>query len=106
MVAFPSRHEPFGTVTLEAWAYGKPLVVTDAQGPLETVRPEEDAVLVPKDNVDALADGLRRALEEPGLAARLVENASARHKAEYTRDACVKRYFEMIGNLLRDRGIC
>ena len=32
IVAFPSRYEPFGAVTVDAWAMKKPLVVADAQG--------------------------------------------------------------------------
>src|SRR3546814_14309418 len=71
VVAFPSRHEPFGTVSLEAWAYGKPLVTTDVDGPAELVRPDEDALVVPKDDVAALAQALRRAIEDRDLAARL-----------------------------------
>jgi glycosyltransferase involved in cell wall biosynthesis len=92
LVAFPSRHEPFGTVTLEAWAYGKPLVVTDVDGPAEVVRPEQDAVVVPRDDVEALAQGLRRVIDDPGLAERLVQAGSARHREGFTRDICTRRY--------------
>lgn len=99
IVAFPSRHEPFGTVTLEAWAYGKPLVVTDAQGPVEVVRPEEDGIMVPRDDVEALAEGFRRVIGDPALAAGLVSHGSARHRAEFTEAACVARYLDLIAKL-------
>jgi len=99
VVAFPSRHEPFGTVTLEAWAYGKPLVATDADGPAETIRAEEDGLIVPKDDVAALAEGFRRVLDDRELAERLVANAGARHAAEFTREACVRRYLDLFARL-------
>jgi len=99
VVAFPSRHEPFGTVSLEAWAYGKPLVTTDVDGPAELVRPEEDAVMVPRDDVDALAAGLRRVVEDKAFAARLVEAGRARHAAEFTREICVRNYLALFDRL-------
>jgi glycosyltransferase involved in cell wall biosynthesis len=99
IVAFPSRHEPFGTVTLEAWAYGKPLVVTDAQGPVEVVRPDEDGVMVPKDDPAALAAGFNRVLADPALARSLVERGAARHRAEFTEAACVARYLDLFRTL-------
>lgn len=99
VVAFPSRHEPFGTVSLEAWAYGKPLVTTDVDGPAELVRPEQDALMVPRDDVDALAGALRRAIEDKALAARLVAAGRARHAAEFTRDVCVGNYLALFDKL-------
>ena len=99
VVAFPSRHEPFGTVSLEAWAYGKPLVTTDVDGPAELVRPDEDALMVPRDSVDYLAAGLRRVIEDRGLAARLVAAVTARHRAEFTREICVRNYLTLFDRL-------
>jgi glycosyltransferase involved in cell wall biosynthesis len=95
IVAFPSRHEPFGTVTLEAWAYAKPLVVTDAQGPVEVVRPDQDGVMVPKNDPAALAAGFKRVLGNPDFARTLVEHGTARHQADFTEAACVARYLDL-----------
>ena len=90
MVAFPSRYEPFGTVTIEAWAANKPLVVADAAGPVATVTNEQDAILVPKDNVEALRDGLKRVLEDGELAHRLIENGARVYEAHFTKQAFVR----------------
>jgi len=37
IVCIPSRNEPFGIVTLEAWASGKPVVAADVGGPSEII---------------------------------------------------------------------
>jgi glycosyltransferase involved in cell wall biosynthesis len=90
VVAFPSRYEPFGNVTIEAWAAGKPLVVADAAGPAATVTHEHDALLVPKDNPEALREALKRVIEDAELAKRLVENGTRTYQAHFTKTAFVR----------------
>lgn len=53
LVAIPSRNEPFGIVTLEAWASNKPVVVTKSGGPREFVWHDNDGYLV-----DTSSDGM------------------------------------------------
>ncbi|MDX2276145.1 MAG: glycosyltransferase [Hyphomonadaceae bacterium] len=90
VVAFPSRYEPFGQVTIEAWAANKPLVTADAAGPAATVTNDVDALLVPKDNPKALRDALRRVIEDADLAKRLVENGARTYQANFTKTAFVR----------------
>ena len=51
----PSRYEPFGTVIVEAWATGRPLVATMADGARQYVRDGENGLLCPIDDPSALA---------------------------------------------------
>lgn len=90
VVAFPSRYEPFGNVTIEAWAAQRPLVVADSAGPAATVTNEVDALLVPKDDPDALREALRRALEDAELARKLVEGGTRSYEANFTKSAFVR----------------
>lgn len=90
VVAFPSRYEPFGAVTVEAWAAERPLVVADAAGPKATVTHESDALLVPKDDPAALRAALARVLAEPDLRARLIANGARSYEAGFTRQAFVR----------------
>ncbi|MBK1669396.1 hypothetical protein CKO28_15260 [Rhodovibrio sodomensis] len=99
VVVFPSRHEPFGTVSLEAWAYRRPLVAADASGPAGLVRPEEDALLVAREDDAALAEALTRVIDDPALAGQLVDRGHARYSRDYTEQACVRRYLETLGRL-------
>jgi len=103
LVVFPSRHEPFGTVSLEAWAYGRPLVASDAAGPAGLVRPESDALMVPRADPAALADAIRRLLADPALAARLAAAGRARYESDFTEAACVRRYCGLFARVLQTR---
>jgi glycosyltransferase involved in cell wall biosynthesis len=89
-VAFPSRYEPFGTVTVDAWAASRPLVAADAVGPAAYVVDGVNGLLVPKDNPAELAEAMRRVIMEPGLAARLVTGGREAYEATFTRAAFVR----------------
>jgi glycosyltransferase involved in cell wall biosynthesis len=85
VVALPSLVEPFGQVVLEAMAMQRPVLATSVGGPAELVTPETGALADPTD-VDAIRDGLQRAiaLGVPNPAGR---NAAAEHdlSAQVTR---------------------
>jgi glycosyltransferase involved in cell wall biosynthesis len=85
VVAFPSRYEPFGTVTVDAWAAGRPLVAADAVGPAAYVKDGVNGLLVAKNDVDALASALGRVIYDKALAARLVEGGRASYDSQFTK---------------------
>lgn len=101
VVALPSRYEPFGNVTIEAWAAGKPLVAADAAGPAATITPDVDALMVPRDNPAALSQALRRVLENRELARRLVEAGRRSYDPAYTKAAFVEAASELYGRIVR-----
>ena len=100
---FPSRYEPHGTVTMEAWSHRTPLVAAASAGPAAYVRDGEDGLLAPIDDAPALAAAIGRVIDEPALAARLVEGGWQRHQAEYTEEACVAGYLKLFQRLLAER---
>jgi len=65
---------------IEAMACGLCVVSTNVGGIPYLLDHEQDALLVPPNDPDAMADAVRRILTEPGLAERLSRNA--RRKAE------------------------
>jgi glycosyltransferase involved in cell wall biosynthesis len=101
-VAFPSRYEPFGTVTVDAWAASRPLVAADAVGPAAYVVDGVNGLLIPKNNVDALAAAMRRVLSEPGLASRLVAGGRASYEATFTRAAFVRDSLAFYERVVRE----
>lgn len=92
-VAFPSRYEPFGTVTVDAWAASRPLVAADAVGPAAYVENGVNGLLIPKDNVEELANAMSRVINEPGLAAKLVAGGRAAYEKQFTKQAFVRDSF-------------
>lgn len=87
--AFPSRYEAFGVALLEAMAAGVPIVAARAGGIPEFAVDGENALLVPPDDVAALAAALTRLANDGVLARRLAEGARAqaeRHSWEHVTD--------------------
>lgn len=62
---------------IEAMATGLCIVSTDVGGLPYLLTHEHDALLVPPDDAEAMANAIRRILTEPGLAERLSRNARA-----------------------------
>ena len=87
LVAFPSRYEPFGTVTVDAWAAKRPLVAADAVGPAAYVQDEENGLLIPKNDVDALANAMSRIIQDKTLANQIVAGGTAAYEAKFTKSA-------------------
>jgi phosphatidyl-myo-inositol dimannoside synthase len=83
VVAMPSRRtasdvEGFGTVFLEAGAFGKPSIGTLSGGIPDAIVEGETGFLVEERDTEALLDALRKTLMDPALRARMGQNASKR----------------------------
>jgi len=99
VVVVPSRIEPFGLVTLEAWAAGVPVVAADSPGPRYVIEPEVSGLLVPVEDAEALAEAVRRVLGDPLLARRLIEGGRRRlgeRFSEANTVAAYRDYFERV----------
>ncbi len=72
---FPSLWEGTPLTVFEALAMGKAIVATDADGLVDVLRHEHDAVIVPKRDAAALAAAMIHLIDEPDTRARLSEAA-------------------------------
>ena len=95
-----SRWEGLPLVVLEALAAGTPVVATAARGVRELVADGDTAVLAPPDDADALAEGLRRVLEDDTLSARLRANG-LRLAERYSEERMTERYLALYRSLAR-----
>ena len=69
MVCVPSRYEGWCMVAVEAAAAGKAVLGTDIDGLRDAVRHDETGVLVPPEDVGALAEGMRALIADDSKAA-------------------------------------
>jgi glycosyltransferase involved in cell wall biosynthesis len=97
---FPSLWEGTPLTLFEAMAAAKPIVATDADGLVDVLTDQRDAVIVPKRNAEALADRIVWLMDRPEERARLA--AAARESGrQYDIDAFVRK-MERLYVLLHD----
>ena len=90
IVVFPSLWEGTPLTAFEALAAGKPIVATDADGLLDILTADKDAIVVPKRDAAALANGVVQLIEDPARATALGAEAQ-RTGARYDIAAFVRK---------------
>lgn len=83
LAVFPSLYEPFGIVALEAAATGIPLATSHVGGLGEAVIDGQTGVVFPPRDVGALADGVRRVLDDPAAAQQRAVAARERLTSDF-----------------------
>jgi len=95
LVVHTADREPFGRALAEAMAMGRPVVAVNANGPAEIVRDGTDGMLVPADDVGAIAVAVLELVRSPGRRASLGCAARERIVAAFDRDAFGARMAEL-----------
>lgn len=98
---FPSLWEGTPLTVFETMAAGKPIVATDADGLLDVLTDERDALIVPKRDAAALAAKIVRLIDAPMERERLAANARETSR-EYDIAAFVRK-MERLYDLLHAR---
>ncbi|MBF0236063.1 MAG: glycosyltransferase family 4 protein [SAR324 cluster bacterium] len=73
IVVLPSYREGLPSILAEAASCGRPIVATDVPGCREIVRHEENGLLVPPKNSEALANALERLIKDPEMRRKMGE---------------------------------
>ena len=94
LLVHPARQEPLGRVLLEAAAAGRAILATDVGGTREILADGHSAILVPKDDPGALAEGLEMLANDPALRARLGAAALETVRSRFPIDAAAE---ELVG---------
>ena len=103
LFVLPSRYEGFPNALLEAMAMGCAVVAADCpSGPRELVLDGENGLLVPPENVEALAAALKALMGDAGLRQRLGERAVF-VRQRFAREAIIGRWESLILNCVGAR---
>jgi glycosyltransferase involved in cell wall biosynthesis len=103
VVALPSWTEGLPMVLLEAMARARPVVATPVGGTPELVTDGETGLLVPPRDPEALADALRRVLDDPELARRLAEAGRERVAERFNAAEQARRMLEIYDEAVAER---
>ncbi|MBM4118218.1 glycosyltransferase family 4 protein [bacterium] len=103
LFCMPSREEGLGSVVLEAFAAGLPVLASDAGGLAELVQPGVSGRRVPRGDARALAAALLEALREPERSRELARAAHAGVRQRFSVERMVEAVEDVYGALLGER---
>lgn len=95
----PSLREPFGNAVVEAQLSLRPVVATAALGHLESITDGETGLLVPAEDVAAMAAAVQRLAGDAGLAADLAQNARRSALERFTTDRYAQQIVALVDEL-------
>ena len=99
-----SRNEGMANTLLEAMSVGAPIVATDVSGTLEAVRDDREALVVPPERPDALADAVTALLADQIRARRLGDAARVRARDRFSYGRMAEELEDIIVEGLGGRG--
>lgn len=97
--ALTSLCEAASLTLLEAMAAGLPVVVTDVGGNPEIVRQGIDGYLAPRQDVNGIAQALKKLLDTPHLAKVMGSSGRERVREQYTLARTINRYHQLYRHL-------
>ena len=93
---FPSYREGFPNTVLEAGAMGLPSIVTNINGANEIIISEENGLIIPSQNAEALFQAMQRFIDEPELVMKMANKARKmvidRYEQKYIWNELLKVY--------------
>ncbi len=95
----PAHHDLFGTTLLQAMAAGLPCVSTDAEGPMEMLHANEDALIVARNEAEMLALALERLITDHAFAGELATRGQQMVAKHYSLSAMARRLHDALDAL-------
>jgi glycosyltransferase involved in cell wall biosynthesis len=101
VLCLPSRREGVPLVLLEAMAFGLPVIASPVGGVVDYVRHEDNGLLVPPGDVEALASAIETLARDPSLRARLGAAGRELVEAQGGSGTLAKRWREVYDEVAR-----
>jgi glycosyltransferase involved in cell wall biosynthesis len=101
MLAFPSGHESFGIVFLEAWAARKPVIGARIGAIPSVVTEGQDGLLIEHRNVRELVEAIGALLRRPGRRDELGNAGYEKVCKQYTWDIVADKFRAVYEKTLR-----
>jgi L-malate glycosyltransferase len=98
VILVPSEYEPFGLVAIEAMSLQKPVIASNVDGLAEIITNEENGILVPSKDPDAIAASIKKLYENPELCSKLSKAGYKRYVDTFTIDCFVSNLEKIYEN--------
>lgn len=96
----PSRHEGLGSIVMESWAHGCPIVATNSQGPGEVIQHGVTGLVVPVDQDESLAGAINELLRDAVLREQFAAQAKEHYLTHYSQKVIVAQYNDLYRTLI------
>jgi len=98
---FPSRNDAFGAVIIEAWAAKKPNIACKSPGPKAIISDNYDGLLVEIDDVNQLADAIKKVINNNKLRKLLVKNGYKKFMENYSDRAFSRNIIKIYNSVIK-----
>lgn len=95
----PSLHEGFSLSTVEAMMMGLPVIASNVGGQTDYLQQNENALLVPPQQPEALAEAVTQLLDDPALCSRMKQK-NIQLANQLTDEKMAERYLDLYAHLL------
>jgi L-malate glycosyltransferase len=100
----PSRGEGLSNSLLEAMSMQLPVIATSVSGTADVVEDGKDAILIPPDSPDALANSMSKVIYSPGWAKQMGMNARTKVERDFSLQGTAERYSALYERLCQSDG--